>query len=102
MLYKNEEITKHFSEETMHILDYDCEFDKGMPCAEKFPEFKNRVFKFFNNDTSMASGMFKMGDVESNATMSLKYKTMPIPGKYRYQVGEPYYFYDLRGNILLF
>jgi len=84
MLYKNEEITKHFSEETMHILDYDCEFDKGMPCAEKFPEFKNRVFKFFNNDTSMASGMFKMGDVESNATMSLKYKTMPIPGKYRY------------------
>lgn len=25
---------------------------------------------------------------------------MPVPGKFRYQVGEPFYFYDLRGNYL--
>lgn len=24
---------------------------------------------------------------------------MPIPGKFRYQVGEPFYFYDLRAEI---
>lgn len=24
---------------------------------------------------------------------------MPIPGKFRYQVGEPFYFYDLRAKI---
>lgn len=32
----------------------------------------------------MASGYFKMGDVESGAVMTLKMKTMPVPGKYRY------------------
>lgn len=31
--------------------------------------------------------------------MTLKFKTMPIPGKFRYQVGEPFYFYDLRAEI---
>ncbi len=25
---------------------------------------------------------------------------MPAPGRYRYQVGEPFYFYDLRADIL--
>lgn len=49
----------------------------------------------------MASGYFKMGDVESGAVMTLKMKTMPVPGKYRYQIGEPFYFYDLRGINLL-
>ena len=24
---------------------------------------------------------------------------MPVPGKYRYQVGEPFFFYDLRAEI---
>jgi hypothetical protein len=24
---------------------------------------------------------------------------MPVPGKYRYQIGEPFYFYDLRGEL---
>lgn len=47
----------------------------------------------------MCTGHFKMGDVESGATMNLKFKTMPVPGKFRFQVGEPYYFYDLRAEI---
>lgn len=45
----------------------------------------------------MTEGFFKMGDVETGAVMNLKFKTMPVPGKFRYQVGEPFYFYDLRG-----
>lgn len=45
----------------------------------------------------MTTGFFKMGDVESGAVMTLNFKTMPVPGKYRYQIGEPFYFYDLRG-----
>lgn len=32
----------------------------------------------------MATGHFKFGDVESGATMHLKFKTMPVPGKFRY------------------
>ena len=72
MLYKNDEITAYFNEETLHILDYDCEYDKGFPDPEKFPEFNNRVFRFFNNDTSMTTGFFKIGDVETGAVMNLK------------------------------
>jgi len=47
----------------------------------------------------MTTGYFKIGDVESGAVMNLKFKTMPSPGKFRYQVGEPFYFYDLRAEI---
>jgi len=32
----------------------------------------------------MSTGHFKFGDVESGATMLLKFKTMPIGGKARY------------------
>lgn len=32
--------------------------------------------------------------------MNLKFKTMPANGKARYQVGEPFYYYDLRAEIL--
>jgi len=84
MIYRNPVITKYFNEESIHILDYDMEFDKGYPFAEKFPEFNNKLFKFFNSDTHMCTGHFKFGDVESGATMLLKFKTMPAPGKYRY------------------
>lgn len=66
----------------------------------KFPEFNNKYFRFFNTDTSMTTGYFKMGDVESGALMNLKFKTMPVPGRFRYQVGEPFYFYDLRAEII--
>jgi hypothetical protein len=27
---------------------------------------------------------------------------MPSPSKFRYQVGEPFYFYDLTGILLIF
>jgi hypothetical protein len=27
MLYQNEEITKYFNEETIHVMDYDFEYD---------------------------------------------------------------------------
>ena len=47
----------------------------------------------------MCTGHFKFGDVESGATMTLAIKTMPAHGPFRYQVGEPFYFYDLRAHI---
>lgn len=71
MLWTNSEISKYFSEDTVHILDYDCEYTKGLEETEKFPEFKNKVFRFFNTDTSMTTGHFKMGDVETGAVMNL-------------------------------
>jgi hypothetical protein len=47
------------------------EYDTGFPCEKKFPEFKNKFFRFFNNDTHMCTGFFKFGDLESGATMTL-------------------------------
>ena len=42
LLYKTPEISNLFKEETINVLDYDLEFDKGFN-TEKFPEFNNRV-----------------------------------------------------------
>ena len=44
MMYQNAEITKYFNEDTIHVLDYQFEYDKGFPDQEKFPEFNNKVF----------------------------------------------------------
>jgi len=99
MMYRNPVVAKFFNENTIHVLDYDMEFDKSFPCPEKFPEFNNKVFRFFNTDSGLCTGHFKFGDVESGATMLLKFKTMPAAGKFRYQVGEPFFFYDLRAEI---
>jgi len=99
MLYKNQEITQLFNEETIHVIDYECEFDKEID-YEKFPEYNTRAWKFFNTDSGLTTGHFTFGDVESGATMNLKFKTMPAPGRFRYQVGEPFYFYDLRADVL--
>lgn len=30
----------------------------------------------------------------------MQVKTMPVHGQFRYQVGEPYYFYDLRADVV--
>lgn len=99
MVHTNEEIGKLFDVNSIYVLDYDMEWNKGFPCAEKFPEFENKLFRFFNTDTSMATGHFVFGDVESGATMRIDFKTMPIAGQSRYQVGEPYFFYDVRAQI---
>jgi len=45
MIYKVPEITEFFNEETIHVLDYDCEYDTGYD-VEKFPEYKNKVKTF--------------------------------------------------------
>lgn len=39
MIYQNAEITKYFSEETIHVLDYDFEYLPGYLDAAKFPEY---------------------------------------------------------------
>ena len=40
MLYQNPQITKYFNEETIHVLDYEFEYDKEID-LEKFPEYNN-------------------------------------------------------------
>lgn len=74
IIHQNPELGALFKPETIHLLDYDLEYDTGFPCEKKFPEFKNKFFRFFNNDTHMATGFYKFGDLESGATMTLRVK----------------------------
>ena len=71
IIHENPEIGALFKPESIHLMDHELTFDKGFPDAAKFPEFKNKFFRFFNNDTHMATGLYKFGDLESGATMSL-------------------------------
>ena len=71
MIYNVPEVSEFFNEETIHVLDYQCEYDTEVDRV-KFPEFNNKVWQFFNSDTSFTTGHFKFGDVESGATMTLK------------------------------
>lgn len=72
IIHHNAELGALFKPETIHLLDYDLEYDTGFPDEKKFPEFKNKFFRFFNNDTHMTTGFFKFGDLESGATMTLR------------------------------
>jgi hypothetical protein len=74
IIHQNPELGALFKPETIHLLDYDLEYDTGFPCEKKFPEFKNKFFRFFNNDTHMTTGFYKFGDLESGATMTLRVK----------------------------
>lgn len=71
IIHDHPEIGQLFKTDSIHILDYDLEYDSGFPCEKKFPEFKNKLFRFFNTDTMMTTGVFKFGDLESGATMTL-------------------------------
>ena len=52
MIHKDKTISKYFNVETTHCMDYDCEYVKGFP-EKGFPEFDNKLYRFFNVDTNM-------------------------------------------------
>ena len=70
-IFENETIRKYFSPETYHVIDYHQEFDEGID-AEKFPDYNSQVARFFNTDCNTTTGYYKMGDVETGATMTLE------------------------------
>jgi len=72
MIHKNAEISELFKPESIHVLDYDLEFDSGLPDDAKFPEYRSKLWRFFNTDAAFTTGFFKFGDVESGAVMNLK------------------------------
>jgi hypothetical protein len=98
MIHDNPRIQELFSVETMHVLDYECEYS-GFPDAEEFPEFNNKLFRFFNSDSNMTKGKFVFGDLESNATMVVKFETMPVSGSVKLTMAEPYYLFDVKAEI---
>ena len=47
----------------------------------------------------MTTGEYVFGDVESNAVVRIKFHTMPVRGDSRYNVGEPFYFFDMKAEL---
>ena len=70
MLYSNPEITKYFNEETIHVLDYQLEYDRGLPDAHKFPEYQNKVrmgsLEVIGNSTKFSINKDEFGYDEKN------------------------------------
>lgn len=74
MIHQHPDIGALFKPETIHVLDYDLDYDAGYPDEKKFPEFNSKIWRFFNSDAGFTSGFFKFGDLQSNATMNFKVK----------------------------
>lgn len=52
-----------------------------------------------NSDTNMATGQYTFGDLESNSTIVIDFKTMPIRRNNRYALGEPTFLYDVKATL---
>lgn len=99
LLRQNPVVSKYFAEETTHLLDFDCEYIPGFPDAKEMPEFNNEIYRFFNSDANMTQGRLVMGDLESGAVMKVSFQTIPVRGTSRFQVGEPFFFFDVTAEI---
>merc|ERR1712160_166689 len=53
---------------------------------------------FFNTNMSTTTGSYKMGDVESGATMTVHFKTMPYSNN-KFNFTEPFMVYDMWAEI---
>jgi hypothetical protein len=96
-IFANEKLNGLFTPETYHVIDYDQEWDEGRK-NPLFPEYEHVTAKFFNADTNTTTGSYKIGDVESGATMTLNFKTMPYSNN-KYNFSEPYLIYDLVAEV---
>lgn len=96
-VFKNEKLNKLFTPDTYHVLDYDQEWDQGHN-NPYFPEYRTPTAKFFNVDSNTSTGKYRFGDVETGATMTLHFKTMPFSNN-KYNFTEPFLVYDLYAEI---
>ena len=49
----------------------------------------------------MTKGEISLGDVESGALIRISFETMPVRGFNKYSVGEPFYFFDVKGELVV-
>ena len=94
-IFKNEKLSALFSPTTYHVIDFDQEFD-GRNAL--FPEYQTTAAKFFNTDSNSTAGMYKIGDVESGAMMTVNFKTMPYSNN-KYNFTEPFLIYDMKAEV---
>jgi len=95
--FGNEKLRALFSPESYHVIDFDQSWDAGLN-NPYFPEYRTNVAKFFNSDSNTTSGMYKFGDLESGATCTLHFKTMPFSNN-KYNFTEPFMVYDMWAEV---
>jgi len=96
-IFKHEKINKLFSPTTYHIIDYDQEWEEGL-ANPYFPEYRTPTAKFFNADMNTTIGNYKIGDVDSGATMTVHFKTMPYSNN-KFNFTEPFMVYEMWAEI---
>ena len=96
-IFANEKLRGLFTPHTYHVMDFDQEWeaDRSNPL---FPEYRQNIAKFFNTDCNTTTGRYKFGDVESGATMTLHFKTMPFSNN-KYNFSEPFLVYDMWAEV---
>ena len=96
-IFKNEKIAGLFFPDTFQVSDFDQEWEAGL-ANPYFPEYRSTTAKFFNTDMSTTTGSYKIGDVESGATMTVHFKTMPYSNN-KFNFTEPFMVYDMWAEI---
>jgi len=96
-VFGNEKLRAHFSPSSYHIIDFDQSWDNGLD-NPYFPEYRTNMAKFFNADMNTTTGMYKFGDLDSGATMTLHFRTMPFSNN-KYNFTEPFMIYDMWAEV---
>jgi len=96
-IFGNEKLRALFSPDSYHVLDYDHEWEPDLS-NPYFPEYRTNLAKFFTVDSNTTTGCYKFGDLESGATMTLHFKTMPFSNN-RYNFTEPFLIYDMWAEV---
>ena len=96
-VFGNEKLRALFTPETYHIIDFDQEWESGLD-NPYFPEYRTPLARFFNADTNTTTGRYKFGDIESGATMTLHFKTMPFSNN-KFNFTEPFMVYDMWAEV---
>ena len=99
-IFGNEKLSALFTPDTYHVIDYDQEWDANVDGKRNplFPEMSTNLAKFFNADSNTTTGMYKFGDVESGATMTVRFKTMPYSNN-KYYFSDPFLIYDMEAEV---
>lgn len=96
-IFANEKLSELFNPNTFHVIDFDQEWDSGFENPYT-PEYDSTMARFFNADTNTTTGLYKIGDVESGATMTVHFKTIPYANN-KFNFTEPFLIVDMCAEV---
>jgi hypothetical protein len=97
LLYANETVKKYFHDQTSYVIDQYQEYDKfNLEAHAAYG--KSPLARFFNVDCNTTTGYLKMCDVESDARMTINFKTMPWSDE-KFKCSYPFLFTELTVEI---